>query len=261
MTGSSSTSTDPAGGGTDSAGVADPDGAVSSGAGSAGVVVSVNVARTIVDGPPGGVESSGIDKRPVTGAVHVDDGGIVGDLVVNTAVHGGIHQALYAFQLADLLSWSTELDRQLSPGAAGENLTLDGVDCNLAVIGERWRIGGVVVRVTGPRIPCRTLPWFWGQEGRFVPRFAAAGRPGAYFAVERPGSMCAGAEVEVLHRPDHEVTVRDVFAWRMGRPELTPLISRAVDDLPPKLRDRLARAVATTTSGGDDGGQPAGSEP
>ena len=43
------------------------------------------------------------------------------------------------------------------PGTVGENLTVDGVDLTAAVVGERWRVGAAVLRVTEPRIPCFKL--------------------------------------------------------------------------------------------------------
>ncbi|MFP5291135.1 MAG: hypothetical protein ACLGH5_09185, partial [Actinomycetes bacterium] len=42
---------------------------------------------------------------------------------------------------------------------------------------------------------------------RFVKRFARANRPGAYLAITREGELGAGDAVEVLERPDHDVTI------------------------------------------------------
>ena len=53
--------------------------------------------------------------------------------------------------------WSDLIGRELGPAAFGENLTLAGVDVSGARIGERWRIGSVELRVTGPRVPCFKL--------------------------------------------------------------------------------------------------------
>jgi MOSC domain-containing protein YiiM len=50
---------------------------------------------------------------------------------------------------------------------------------------------------------------FWDVPD-LVKRFLAAGRPGAYLRVMTPGFICAGDTVEVVARPDHDVSVAEV---------------------------------------------------
>ena len=47
------------------------------------------------------------------------------------------------------------------------------------------RVGDTVLRVTGPRTPCRVFAGFLDVPD-LIKRFFAAGRPGAYLAVEQP---------------------------------------------------------------------------
>jgi MOSC domain-containing protein YiiM len=47
-------------------------------------------------------------------------------------------------------------------------------------------------------------------DQRFVRRFAAAGRPGAYLRILAEGEVGAGDSVEVVHRPAHGLTVAEV---------------------------------------------------
>ncbi|MEE8047046.1 MAG: MOSC domain-containing protein, partial [Dehalococcoidia bacterium] len=42
-------------------------------------------------------------------------------------------------------------------------------------------------------------------------QFAEAGRPGTYLRILVEGELGAGDEIEVVERPDHDVTVGDVF--------------------------------------------------
>ncbi|MFI1939999.1 MOSC domain-containing protein [Streptomyces purpureus] len=179
-------------------------------------VLSVNVgearAADYTDAPGG---RTGIDKRPVQGPVRVvvpgpsgtGGSGIVGDNVCDLRFHGGEDRAVTAFAREDLDAWERELERPLTNGGFGENLTTTGLDVNGALIGERWRVGsGVVLEVTGGRIPCRTFAGFLGEKG-WVRRFTQAGRPGALLRVIEPGELAAGDAVEVVHRPDHGITV------------------------------------------------------
>ncbi|MFZ3596399.1 MOSC domain-containing protein [Streptomyces sp. BH104] len=166
---------------------------------------------------PDGV--TGIDKRPVTGPVRVSApgakgtgaSGLAGDAVCDLRHHGGEHQAVYAYAREDLDAWGKELDRSLPSGAFGENLTTEGVDVSGARIGERWRVGAeLVLEVTSGRIPCRTFQGHLGERG-WVKRFTQEGKPGAYLRVIEPGEIRAGDPIEVVHRPEHEVTVAFQF--------------------------------------------------
>jgi len=95
------------------------------------------------------------------------------------------------------------------PGSFGENLTLRGIDVSRALVGERWLVGGTLLEVSQPRIPCFKLGIRMGSQ-RFPRRFAAAGRPGAYLRIRAEGEVAAGDPVEVVHRPGHGLTVAEV---------------------------------------------------
>lgn len=188
------------------------------------LVASVNVGRARRgDALP--ARGSAIDKRPVDGSVAIGRLGVVGDTQVNRRHHGGEQQAVYAYALEDLRWWAGELALALGggphPGQFGENLTTIGLDVNGAVIGERWQIGSAVLEVTKPRTPCRTFAQWMGVP-RWVKQFAAAERPGAYLKVVTEGSCGRGDEIVVLSRPDHGVTIVDVFTRRRALPELVP---------------------------------------
>lgn len=212
-----------------------------------GHVESVNRAVVRTGEWTGRQGRTGIDKRPVSEPLVLDgpgidgpgvDGnssGVAGDTVADTDNHGGPDQAVYAFDVEDLHFWSSELEVELTAGAAGENLTLRDCDASRAVIGQRWRVGSSVLRVTAPRIPCRVFAGFW-DVGDLIKRFTAVGRTGAYLAVEQRGEIRAGDEVEIAHTPEHGVTVGDFFAFRMrGRKDLAEHVAGSLPDLPAEL--------------------------
>jgi MOSC domain-containing protein YiiM len=211
-----------------------------------GRVVSVNLAMVRTDAFTR-VKSgrSGIDKRPAEGPVWLAPEGVVGDTVCDTANHGGLEQAVYAYAEEDLAFWAAELARPVAPGNVGENLTLRGVDCSHALVGVRWQVGAAVLRVTAPRTPCRVFSGFLDVPD-LVRRFFAAGRPGAYLAVERPAAVAAGDAVTVLHRPAHGVTVAQVMAAFAGRRELLPHLAGARDDFGPRGREWLDAVLAVS---------------
>jgi MOSC domain-containing protein YiiM len=185
---------------------------------------------------------TGIDKRPISGAVPVHIHGLEGDRVLDTRVHGGVDQALYAYAHEDAEWWAAEIGRTIAPGNFGENLTTVGIDVTGAVIGECWEVGTAVVEVSAPRLPCRVFAGFW-QMPDLIKRFTARGLPGAYLRVLRPGEIAAGNLIEVLHRPRHEVTIGIAFRALTLEPELLPRLID-VPELSKKYRDVVRRRVA-----------------
>jgi len=173
--------------------------------------VCVGRVREVVDG--GRVERTAIDKRSVAGAVMVTAAGLDGDERGDLEHHGHADQAVYAYAVEDADHWAAELEREVPPGALGENLCTVGLDVSGALIGERWRVGGALLEVSAPRTPCRTFVRHW-DVADLVQRFTRAGRPGAYLRVLAPGEVRAGDAITVVHRPDHGIDVATVLAWR-----------------------------------------------
>ncbi len=129
--------------------------------------------------------------------------------------------------------------REFGAGAFGENLTTTGYDVNAALIGERWAgPGGLVLQVTGARVPCGTFRG-WIDERGWLKTFTREARPGPYLRVVEPGQVEAGAEMEVVHRPDHDVTVALFFRAAMGERELIRRILE-VPEVPQNEKDWLS---------------------
>jgi MOSC domain-containing protein YiiM len=208
---------------------------------SSAYVRSVNVG--VLEPNPAKGASTGFAKRPVSVAVAVrapgtqkGHSGLEGDSIGDRENHGGDDQAVYAFAREDLDYWESELGRVLPDGSFGENLTVSGVDPNEALIGEQWRIGDeLVLQVTSPRLPCKTFAMRMGVRG-WAKRFTAAGRPGAYMKVVRPGRAQAGDPVVLRHRPDHNVSVSMALFALTTKPCLLKGLLAAGDDLPDEMR-------------------------
>ncbi|MFI0485573.1 MOSC domain-containing protein [Actinomadura sp. 9N215] len=193
---------------------------------------------------------TGIDKRPVDGPVMVtapeplEAGavGLAGDRTYSPG-HGGPDQAVYAYAREDLDFWEDELGRPLPHGVFGENLTTTGVEVNGALIGERWRVGSeVVLEVSCPRIPCGTFQG-WLDESGWIKRFTRTARPGAYLRVIEPGEIRTGDAVDVVHRPDHDVTAAIAFRALTGEPALLPRLL-TIEALPEEMKEKARRRTA-----------------
>jgi MOSC domain-containing protein YiiM len=206
-----------------------------------GRIVSVNVGRPREVRWHGRSVTTAIWKDPVDDRQRVAGVNIDGDDQADRRVHGGPTKAIYAYATGDYTWWQDQLDQPLDPGTFGENLTVTGIDPTTAVIGERWRVGTATLRVTEPRIPCFKLGIRMG-DAAFVDRFAQAGRPGTYLAIEAEGDLGAGDTIHLLQRPRHGLTIGMVERAYNAQPDLIPRLLE-VDDLSESWRDWASRAM------------------
>lgn len=173
-------------------------------------VVSVNVGRTRQFEYEKLAVQSAIWKSPVTGRIAVRGVNLDGDEQADRRAHGGPDKAVYAYAIEDTHWWEQQVGQPLSYGNFGENLTTQGIDVNNALIGEHWEIGSTVLEVSEPRVPC----WRLGvrmNDKLFPRRFTEALRPGSYLRIVAEGDVGAGDEIRIIERPNHTMTIRDVF--------------------------------------------------
>jgi len=176
----------------------------------AGKVLSVNVGLVRQFEYRGRPAKSAIWKSPVAGRIAARGVNLDGDQQADRKAHGGPDKAIYAYAVEDTRWWEQELGRPLASGDFGENLTTEGVLVNDALVGDRWQIGTMVLEVSEPRIPCWRLGVRMNDE-MFPRRFTEALRPGTYLRIVNEGNVGAGDELRLVERPDHNLTVRDVF--------------------------------------------------
>lgn len=180
-----------------------------------GKLVSVNVGslrKIMLAGTP---TKTGIYKQPIGGRALVADDHVEGDRQGNPDAHGGFDKAVYAYATEDYDWWERQLGRELGPGSFGENLTVEGIDASGALVGERWSVGGALLEVAEPRQPCSKLGHKMGDP-RFPKAFLAELRLGCYLRIIEQGEIGAGDGVEVISRPDHDVSVRTMGELILG---------------------------------------------
>jgi MOSC domain-containing protein YiiM len=207
-----------------------------------GRVVSVNIGQpTIVRWHDRDI-SSAIWKRPMAGRHRVAGVNVDGDDQADRRVHGGATKSVYAYAAEDYAWWESELGERLEPGTFGENVTTEGIDLAAAIVGERWRTGTATLRVAEPRIPCFKLGMRMG-DAAFVERFAEAGRPGTYLAIDVGGELGASDAIGLVDRPGHGLRVGDVErAYHKNRELLPALVD--CPDLSESWRNWASRTLA-----------------
>jgi len=142
------------------------------------------------------VSNGGVPKQSIERAA-VDYGGIVGDRQGSRQHHGRPWQALSLWS-AEVIEAFAAVGNPLVPGAAGENLTLRGLDWACVRPGMLLRIGTALAETTSWAIPCRhNARWF--ANGDFRQMSHERGPVSRIYAtVLQPGSVSAGDEVAVI---------------------------------------------------------------
>lgn len=203
-------------------------------------VLSVNIGASVASehtSAPGG--TTGIDKyaarslsvRPPGPKVGGLGSGVVGDHIGDQRFHGGDNKAVYLFAREELDWWEVELGRSLRSGIFGENVTTLDLPVDDLLVGSLVAVGdpqapGAVLRVAGPRVPCRTFAGHLGER-QWIKRFTARGRTGAYCAVEQAGEIHAGEPLTVTATPEHDITVPMLFRALTGDLELVERVIAA----------------------------------
>ena len=173
-------------------------------------VISVNVGMPREVAWRGRTVLTGIFKDPVAGPTPLRRLNLDGDAQADLTVHGGPDKAVYAYPSEHYDGWRSQLGRDLSPGAFGENLTTEGLDEDSVHIGDVFRVGTARLVVTQPRLPCYKLGLRFGDPG-MVKRFLEAGRPGIYFAVVEEGTVGPGDPIERVAEDEARISVAEMF--------------------------------------------------
>ena len=155
-----------------------------------GTLVSVNISN------------GGVPKGRVNGA-QVSLLGLEGDRQTDTKHHSGPDRAVCVYSLERIRSLQAE-GHPIDVGTVGENVTVEGIDWDLAVPGARIRLGDeVVIEIASFTDPCKTIKGSF-IDGKFV-RIAQKLYPGwsrVYARVLKEGQIRFGDSVEVIPAPE-----------------------------------------------------------
>jgi MOSC domain-containing protein YiiM len=162
-----------------------------------------------------------IHKTAVSGPVVVGRLGLEGDEQADLSVHGGLEKALYAYPQEHYAFWRTAreqagvtgFDTQLSPGAMGENLTLQGLLERDVWVGDVLQFANCTLRVEQPREPCYKFNAAMGFNTASK-AMALNGVCGFYLSVTTPGVLTASDTFELVPGP-RRTSIPERFDARM----------------------------------------------
>jgi ferredoxin-NADP reductase/MOSC domain-containing protein YiiM len=167
-------------------------------------------------------------KFPIEGRRMVRTLNIDGDAQADLVGHGGVHRAVFVYQMDSYRYWERFLGRHdFTSGQFGENFTVEGLLDEEVCIGDRYRIGDAVFEVTQPRVTCYRIG-IRMNDPRMPALLVAHHRPGFYFRVLQEGEVGAGDEIVKVSEGPEKITV----------PEIDALLY-----LPGHSREKLKRAL------------------
>jgi len=187
--------------------------------------------------------STAIFKKPVEHAVQLRRLNLDGDRQADLTAHGGPEKAVYVYPSEHYEFWWRELPGMELPwGAFGENFTSEGLLEDTTCIGDSFRVGGAIVTVTQPRMPCYKLGIRFGRDD-IIKRFLASRRTGFYCSVVGEGEVRAGDLIEPLGRAENRVSVADIVQLYVAKNADSGLLERAIrlEALPASWRDYFSR--------------------
>ena len=135
----------------------------------------------------------GVPKGPVE-SVDIDLGGVLGDRQATRFHHGRPWQALCLWSLEVIEAFVAD-GHPIFPGAAGENVTVSGLDWSSIAPGVRLQIGTALCEASLWALPCSSnRPWF--RQGDFSLMHHERGPVSRMYAtVLRPGHASVGDSV------------------------------------------------------------------
>ncbi|HAV62593.1 MAG TPA: MOSC domain-containing protein [Verrucomicrobiales bacterium] len=208
-------------------------------------LISVNVGEPAPVAWQGRTVLTAIFKKPVACPVSVHRLGLEGDAVADPEVHGGEHKAVYAFPFEHYDYFAQFLGRNdFVHGQFGENLTTSGLLETEVCIGDRLRIGGVLLEVTQPREPCFKLG-IRMNDSRILRQLLESRRTGFYLRVVQEGVLVAG--MEVTHEPAEaeSLTVSEITRVCYFDKDDLPTVRRAagLERLTPSWRENFRQRI------------------
>ncbi len=158
---------------------------------------------------------SAIGKARAAAPLPLGPLGFDGDTVADRRHHGGPDKAVCVYPEARYRAWAERFGAPLRRPAFGENLLVAGVDEGDVHVGDVVALGGAIVEVSQPRVPCFKPAAFTG-EPRLTIELRSTGWTGWYLRVRQPGLVAEGDEGRLLERPPGSISVLDLNELRYG---------------------------------------------
>jgi MOSC domain-containing protein YiiM len=149
---------------------------------------------------------TGFFKKPINKKIFLDELGFRGDGVGDSRIHGGKDLAVCAYFVDHFPHWKNELDREIKPGAFGENLSLAGINETQIYIGDIFRLGEAEIEVSQPRQPCHKLNKVFDLQAMAC-KIQTTGYTGCYFRVKKTGWVKPVPAFELIQEAPGKISI------------------------------------------------------
>ncbi|HKH03801.1 MAG TPA: MOSC domain-containing protein [Acidimicrobiales bacterium] len=130
--------------------------------------------------------------KPAVPEAEVGWRGLVGDAQADRRHHGRVWQALCLWS-AEVVAGIAAEGHPIFPGAAGENVSITGLDWGSLRPGTRLRLGTALAEVSVPALPCGVNgKWFLGGNHNRMHHERFPGESRLYALVVVPGRVAVG---------------------------------------------------------------------
>lgn len=160
-------------------------------------------------------EPSAIAKARVHVPLPLGPLGFEGDEVGDRRNHGGADKAVCVYPASRYAAWEARYGRQMPRPAFGENLLVEGQDEASVRVGDVYALGGALVQVSQPRVPCYKPAAFTGER-RLTVDLRETGWTGWYLRVLESGVVAEGDALTLIERDDAALDVAALNRLRYG---------------------------------------------
>jgi len=205
-------------------------------------IISTNIAELKTISWRSKQVKTGIYKKPVNKPIYLGKQNVKGDEVFDRKHHGGEYKACYLFS-ADQYPYWKDLYPKLdwNWGMFGENLTVSNLDETQLCIGDIYKIGTALVRVSQPREPCFKFGIKFGTQN-ILKQFIEHCRPGTYIRVLEEGFVTKNDTMVLVEQAKNSLTIAQFFELLFSKEKNQNHLTLAInnDALPIKKRVKLA---------------------
>lgn len=184
---------------------------------------------------------SAIRKQPVA-SVKIHALGAEGNDVGLKAHHGGVDKALFFMSADSFPALNALLGENFTydnTAIYGENFVVSGFNEDSVCVGDRFKIGSVLLEVSQPRKPCERLSKNTENENtqKIVHQ---SGWTGWYVRVIETGEIHKGDEIILQQRPYPQFTIRYLNRLLSDKPSMAELEQAlAIEELAPAFKRSL----------------------
>ncbi|MGA1227128.1 MAG: MOSC domain-containing protein [Tamlana sp.] len=208
-------------------------------------IISTNTAIPTTFNWNGKEETTGIYKKPTNKPIYLTENDVKGDEVTDRVHHGGEFKACYMFSAEQYPYW-----KNLYPhldwtwGMFGENLTASDFDETKVFLGDIYKVGDALVRISQYREPCYKLGHKFGTQ-HVIKQFIQHGFGGTYLSILEEGSVNINDVFTLVERPEKTISVSQLFQLVHAKEKDQNLLKIAANSLaiPPKKRVLLSSYI------------------